>query len=299
MYNPQLDTFIQVADSGSFSKAAEELHISPTAVIKQINLLESDLNLKLIDRTHRGITITEAGKSLYKDAKYLIQYSKDSLVRARNAMQNNENIIRIGTSLMTPTQFLIELWPKINQSCPELKFQLVPFENSPENAREILKNLGQNIDLVAGLFDGAFLKQRGCAALELSKEPICCAVSIHHRLAAKSKLTVSDLFGENLMLIRRGWNSYVDLLRDNIWENYPQINVVDFSFYDVGVFNQCESSNDVLMAIGKWGNVHPLLKILPVQWDYVIPFGLLYSPTPSPQVRSFVRAVAQVFELEL
>jgi DNA-binding transcriptional LysR family regulator len=299
MYNPQLDTFIQVADSGSFSKAAEELHISPTAVIKQINLLESDLNLKLMARTHRGITLTEAGKSLYKDAKYLIQYSKDSLVRARNAMQSNENIIRIGTSLMTPTQFLMELWPKIHQHCPELKFQLVPFENTQENAREILNNLGQNIDLVAGLFDGATLKHRGCAALELSKEPICCAVSIHHRLAAKSKLTVSDLFGENLMLIRRGWNSYVDLLRDNIWENYPQINVVDFPFYDVSAFNQCESSNYVLMAVEKWQNVHPLLKILPVQWDYVIPFGLLYSPNPSPEVLSFIRAVEQVFELDL
>lgn len=102
MYNPQLDTFIQVADSGSFSKAAEELHISPTAVIKQINLLESDLNLRLIARTHRGITLTEAGKSLYRDIKYLIQFSKDSIVRARNAMQSNETIIRIGTSLMTP-----------------------------------------------------------------------------------------------------------------------------------------------------------------------------------------------------
>jgi DNA-binding transcriptional LysR family regulator len=64
-----------VADSGSFSKAAEELHISPTAVIKQINLLESYLDLRLIIRTHRGITLTEAGKSLYKDAKYIIQYS--------------------------------------------------------------------------------------------------------------------------------------------------------------------------------------------------------------------------------
>ncbi len=299
MYNLQLDTFIQVADSGSFSKAAGEMHISPTAVIKQINLLESHLNLKLIDRTHRGITLTEAGKSLYKDAKYLIQYSKDSLIRARSAMESNKNIIRIGTSLITPTQFLMELWPKIHQHCPKLKFQLVPFENTPENAREILKSLGQNIDIVAGLFDGAYLKHRGCTALELSKEPICCAVSINHRLAAKDKLTVSDLFGENLMLIRRGWNSYVDLLRDNIWENYPQINVVDFPFYDVSVFNQCESSNYVLMAVEKWQNVHPLLKILPVQWDYVIPFGLLYSLNPSPEVLSFIRAVAQVFELEL
>ena len=43
MYNPQLDTFIRVADAGSFNKAAEAAYITPTAVIKQINLLESDL----------------------------------------------------------------------------------------------------------------------------------------------------------------------------------------------------------------------------------------------------------------
>ena len=43
MYNHQLDTFIVVADSGSFNKAAEALFISPPAVIKQINLLEDSL----------------------------------------------------------------------------------------------------------------------------------------------------------------------------------------------------------------------------------------------------------------
>ena len=72
MYNPQLDTFICVVEAGSFSKAAEELYISAPAVIKQINSLENSLNLQLFERTHRGLIITEAGKSLYKDAKYLI-----------------------------------------------------------------------------------------------------------------------------------------------------------------------------------------------------------------------------------
>ncbi len=38
MYNPQLETFLRVADAGSFNKAAEESYITPTAVIKQINL---------------------------------------------------------------------------------------------------------------------------------------------------------------------------------------------------------------------------------------------------------------------
>ena len=43
MYNPQLDTFLCVAEAGSFNKAAEKLYISPPAVIKQINLLEERL----------------------------------------------------------------------------------------------------------------------------------------------------------------------------------------------------------------------------------------------------------------
>lgn len=41
MYNPQLETFIRVADAGSFNKAAEQAYITPTAVLKQINLLEA------------------------------------------------------------------------------------------------------------------------------------------------------------------------------------------------------------------------------------------------------------------
>lgn len=47
MYNPQLVTFIHVADAGSFNKAAEQSYITPTAVIKQINLLEDNLGVKL------------------------------------------------------------------------------------------------------------------------------------------------------------------------------------------------------------------------------------------------------------
>ena len=55
MYNPQLDTFIRVAEAGSFSKAAQESFITPTAVIKQMNLLESRLGLTLFHRSHQGL----------------------------------------------------------------------------------------------------------------------------------------------------------------------------------------------------------------------------------------------------
>ena len=294
VYNPQLDTFLCVAEAGSFNKAAEQLYISPPAVIKQINLLEETLGVQLFVRTHRGLTLTKAGQSLLQDAKYIIQYCKDSVTRAKNAMLESESIIRIGTSPMTPAQVLVDLWPEVQPLCPNVKFQLIPFDNTPENAREILANLGQNIDVVAGIFDETMLKLRRFAGLELTREPICCAVSVHHRLAQKERLRVEDLHGEKLMLMRRDWSHYVDLLRDDIWENHPEIEIVDFDFYDVGAFNQCENNNCVLMAVENWRYVHPLLKILPVDWGYTIPFGLLHAPHPSPTVARFLQAVQTV-----
>lgn len=263
MYNLQLETFVRVADAGSFNRAAEQSYVTPTAVMKQINLLESKLGVKLFERTHRGLTLTRAGESLYSDAKYIMQYCKDAVIRAQNAMQENDTVIRIGTSPMTPAQVLVELWPKIHEHCPEIKFQLVPFENTLENAQEILKNLGHNIDIIAGIFDDTMLNVRQCAGFEISREPLCCAVSIYHPLARKQKLQIQDLYGEKLMLMHRGWSSHVDALRDDIWKNHGQIEIVDFDFYSVDIFNRCENSHDILMAVQAWENVHPLLKVIP------------------------------------
>ncbi|MFQ8743347.1 MAG: LysR family transcriptional regulator [Clostridium sp.] len=293
MYNPQLETFLRVADAGSFNKAASERFITPTAVIKQINLLEESLGVKLFDRTHRGLVLTDAGKSMYQDAKYIIQYCKDSVARAKSTVKTEE-VIRIGTSPITPSSVLMELWPKVRKQYPNMKFQLVPFENTPENAREILKNLGQNIDVVAGIFDETLLEVRQCAGIELRKEPICCAVSLEHPLAEKKILTLQDLEGENLLLMHRGWSHHVDELRDDLKENYSLIHIVDFDFYNMEIFNRCENSNDILMAFSGWSNVHPLLKIIPVEWDYKIPYGLLHSHQPSEEVQKFLDAIRSI-----
>lgn len=205
-------------------------------------------------------------------------------------MQEDGNVIRIGTSPMTPAQLLIPLWPKIQEQCPHMKFQIIPYENTPENAKEILANMEKTIDVVGGIFDETMLKLHHCDGLELSREPFCCAVSIHHPLAAKNKLSIADLHGENLLLMHRNWSHNVDALRDELWKNHPEINIVDFDFYSMDIFNRCENSNDVLLAIPGWANVHPLLKVIPVEWDFEIPYGLLHSPTPSDHVKMFLDA---------
>lgn len=291
MYNPQLDTFLCVADAGSFNKAAEKLYITPTAVIKQMNLLEAELDIKLFERTHRGLKLTKAGSSLYNDAKHIIKYCQESVERAKRAMEDEENAIRIGTSPMTPAQILVDFWPKIHDVCPELKFQMVPFENNPENAREILKNLGQNIDVVAGIFDETLLNLRGCAGFKIRELPICCSVSIYHPLAVKDKITVEDLYGQNFLFIRRNWSSSVDLLRDDLEKNHKEIQLMDFDFYNMEVFNRCANSNDVMLAIGDMDVVHPMLKMLAVDWDYYVPYGLLHALEPSKQVKRMLYAL--------
>ena len=94
--------------------------------------------------------------------------------------------------------------------------------------------------------------------------------------------------------MHRGWSHYVDQLRDDLWQHHPQIHIVDFDFYSMDVFNRCENTNDVLLAIPGWANVHPLLKVIPVEWEHNIPYGILHSPEPTPTVRRFLDAAKAV-----
>ena len=100
------------------------------------------------------------------------------------------------------------------------------------------------------------------------------------------------------MLMHRNWSRYVDELRDDIWQNHSEIHIIDFDFYSVDIFNRCENSNDVLMAVQAWEHVHPLLKVIPVEWDHSIPYGLLHSPTPSETVTRFLSAIQAVLHQE-
>ena len=114
MYNSLLTSFVTVADCGSFTKAAEILYISPTAVMKQINSLENHLDLKLTKRTPSGIRLTPAGEVIYKDAKFLFDFSKKSITNARHAMSCTDRTFYVGTSLLNPAKPFMNLWYRVN-----------------------------------------------------------------------------------------------------------------------------------------------------------------------------------------
>lgn len=83
-------------------------------------------------------------------------------------------------------------------------------------------------------------------------------MSIHHRLAEKDVLELQNLYGENIMLMHRGWSNYVDMLRDDLWEHHPKIHIADFDFYNIDVFNRCEAKKDVLLVIKNTDNKAPV-----------------------------------------
>ena len=72
-----LEVFVQVAELGSFSKAAQLLYITPSAVIQQVNRLEDELGVKLLLRSKKGVKLTPAGEYLLRESRSLLKHLRE------------------------------------------------------------------------------------------------------------------------------------------------------------------------------------------------------------------------------
>lgn len=291
MYNHMLDTFITVADCGSFTKAAERLYISPTAVMKQMNTLESHLDLKLVERTSSGVRLTSAGSVIYQDAKFMIDYSAKSLASARAAIHANDTTFCIGTSLLNPAKPFMDLWYRVNKDFSEYKLHLVPFEDNHEGILCEIEQLGIKFDFLIGVCDSKEWLSR-CNFLALGRYKKMIAVSREHRLAGREMVDIEDFYGETLMMVAPGDSGVNDFLRNDLEKHHPGITIEDTPpFYDLSVFNRCAETGNILLTIECWQEVHPGLVTIPVNWDYSIPYGLLYSFDAPEDVLRFAETV--------
>lgn len=290
MYDKHLDYFIMAADYGSFSKAAEKAYISPNAVIKQVNLLEQDLGITLFTRTSHGIRLTKAGESIYRDAKRIINISTQALETARNIVHSEAQTIRIGSSLLRPCKPIVNIWSSISINHPEIRLQVLPVDDSGDSIYQLLDNLGKEIDILASLIPSSLWQDR-CNALELYNVPVMIGVPRNHRLSAKEKLKLSDLYGETLYIVKQGDTSYIDQIRHELKRKHPQIILEDVPPYDFNIFNLSESTGKLMLTANVWADTHPSLVTLPCEWEYVVPFGIVYSKEPSDKVMKFIEII--------
>ncbi|QHW29452.1 LysR family transcriptional regulator [Paenibacillus rhizovicinus] len=292
--NEQLKTFVQVAETGSFSKAAEKLFISSTAVMKQMNVLEKQAGIPLLNRTNHGVRLTEAGAAFIKDAKFMLQYYQESLIRMRQAAQANRYIVRVGTSMLNPCKVLIDLWNGISSLSPQFGISIVHFEDDAHTLPATYRTIGQSFDIMVG----PFLADRWKAhyrMLELGSYRLCFAVSRHHRLASKKTISVTDLYGERLAVVNGGNCSVIHEIRDFLIKNHPQIRMKEVPrLYDLDVFNRCEESNTVMLTLEAWADIHPSLVTIPSDLDFALPYGLLYPLHPSEELHQFIALIQEM-----
>ena len=96
------------------------------------------------------------------------------------------------------------------------------------------------------------------------------------------------------MVLRRGDSAVLDQIRDDILENHPLIRIADVpNFYDTSIFNECEQMNYVMETLDIWADIHPSLITLPMEWEYEIPYGIVYAKKPSKSVMAFIDVVKE------
>lgn len=93
----QLYAFIEAVERDTFFDAAEELHITQSALSKQIMKLEKELELPLLDRSRRSARVTEAGSIFYEEAKKLISQYQECQQKMEEVRRKDKGRIRIGT----------------------------------------------------------------------------------------------------------------------------------------------------------------------------------------------------------
>ncbi|OZG63319.1 transcriptional regulator [Bifidobacterium lemurum] len=288
MYDKHLDGFLMAADCGSFSQAAQRLYISTNALIKQINLLESRLGVTLFVRSRQGIELTDAGRSIYRDAKRIIGISEQAVRAAKDIERLSGRSIRIGTSQLRPCKTLVDAWSTVSRRYQDISLNVVPFND--ESLLAVLDALGEGIDVIAGIYPSTLWNNR-CQALRLADLPLCCAMARNHPLAYKRRLTFDDLDGQTLIMIRRGDTSYIDELRDEIETNHPGIRIHSVPSYGTEVFNQVEALGGLMVSVQIWSELHPSLVTVPCEWRYTVPYGIVYPLKPAPIVERFVEAM--------
>lgn len=289
MLSQQLQVFLQVADCGSFTKAARRLMITPASVMKHINTLEGRLGVTLFKRDKKGVVLTAAGRSLVQDGKKMAALAKNAEARAKRAEQEEGIVIRVGSSLLNPSKALTDLWGPLRAAYPQYKFHIVPYTDTKEERLAIIAALGEKFDLLVGAFDSKRILTQA-NYLILGDYHLCVAVPKGHRLAAKKVLSIQDLHGERLIKVKRGETERLDHFQDILQLTHPQIIVEEADYYyDLDTFNACEQNGALLLTLDAWAEIHPSLITLPVQWDYTVPYGILYAEEPSQEVLQFLQ----------
>lgn len=287
MYNPILDVFMMVVKKGSFSKAAQHLFLTHTAVIKQMNTLEEQLQTQLFYRSHQGISLTPAGQVLYDETKHIMSLSQQIILKVQEANLHLPVLIRVGVSTLYPCQPLMKIWEQISHHYPQFDIQMVPFTDDAHR----LQLLGSQFDCLIGPYN-ALYKDAIYRFIPLGHYHFQIAMNNRHPLAHNKIIHWQDLSHEKIMIMKTNYSPINDKIRQDFLTHCPHIEIMDIEpSYDTSTFNQCAKTQNLLLSLECWKDVHPSLVHIPLSQDYQIPYGVITNQSISPQLQNFFQII--------
>jgi DNA-binding transcriptional LysR family regulator len=179
-----LQAFLAVAESGSFSRAAERIYLTQPAISKRIAGLEQRLNAQLFDRIGRRIQLTEAGRALYERSRAILSELED----AKRSLANLSGEIRGALSLATSHHIGLHRIPlalkRFRARYPQVRLDL-RFMDSEQACHAVVRG---EIELAVVTLPPAPIAQLRCE--RVWDDPLDIVVAPNHPLAAARTVPV-------------------------------------------------------------------------------------------------------------
>ncbi len=183
--------FVGVAEELSFSRAAIRLHVSQPPLTQAIHHLESELNVRLFNRTSRKVELSEAGASFLTRARSILAQVDRTAVDLRLQAEGKKVVLRVGFA--RPIGILPDAMKTFRKRFPEVHLELMPSVN--RSGREFLLDDEADVNIGAYLAPDEQLNSRLWAELRLA-----AVVPISHHLAKRPIISLRDLRDDSILL---------------------------------------------------------------------------------------------------
>lgn len=190
----RLRSFLTVLEEGSLNRAASRLHMSQSALSRQVQALEDELGGKLLERSTTGVRPTPGGRALVEKIRPLLASFDSTLLEVRRIVRGEGEQLRIGYLTSAFQQYLEPALKAVRQAHPQTKIKLLDL--FPGEQITALRR--GEIDLALTQETGDLLG-RDFYARKLAVTRSLAALPVGHPLASRSKIRLSDLKGETIL----------------------------------------------------------------------------------------------------
>jgi len=260
----RLEEFCILAHCGSFRAAAERLGISPALLSNHIALLEKRVGVRLLERNAHSLSLTEAGKRFYSDSKDIHQ-EYNQLVSSISSISESGTLgIKIGFSGFTIPSKLGPFLDTVNLQYPNICLDL--YDDRSHCAERSIASGDLDIFFTYAPNGVSF---HGIEKEVVYSTKVLALVPMHHHLAHKSSLSISDIEGERFVLYPKGADRNYHDAEIDILEKSG----ISYTLYEGDV---CPSAHFIMVPVGKG------LALCPRNMRNMIPPNTIALPVIDP-----------------